>query len=108
MDIKGIIALASLPIPMLAVVFWHARAYSLYRLLGERARSRGGYLWFAFELQSPNIAQLYPGYVDIFSSLPDDLAAQVSLVRRDIRRAEIALMCWMALIPILIGLGARR
>ena len=36
MSVEGIVVLASLPIPVLAALFMHARVYSLYRLLGER------------------------------------------------------------------------
>jgi hypothetical protein len=34
--VKGIVALASLPIPVLAAAFWHIRVYSIYRVIGER------------------------------------------------------------------------
>jgi len=107
MSVEGIVALASLPIPVLAVLFWNARVYSLYRLLGERVGNLS-YYWFSFQFQTPHLARLFPGYVDLFSSLPEDLAAQVSIVRRDMKRAEMIMACWMLLIVTLIGLSFRR
>ena len=41
MSVEGIVALASLPVPVLAVLFWHVRIFSLYRLLGERVGNLG-------------------------------------------------------------------
>jgi hypothetical protein len=55
-DIKGI---TSLPVPVLATAFWHARAYSLYRSLGKRV-SNLSYPGFAFEIQSPDIRGCIP------------------------------------------------
>jgi hypothetical protein len=107
MSVEGIVALASLPIPVLAVLFWHARVYSLYRLLGERVRNISYYL-FSFQLQTPKLAKLFPGYVDLFSSLPEDLAVRVSIVRREIRSAELTMACWMLLTVTLIGLSFRH
>jgi len=105
MSVAGIVVLVSVLISALVAVFWHARAYSLYRLLGERVGNRS-YLWFSFELQNPYMAGQFPGYVDIFQSLPDDLAAQVSIVRRDMKRAELIIVgCWILLVVTLIGLS---
>jgi hypothetical protein len=105
MSVAGIVVLVSVLISALVAVFWHARAYSLYRSLGERVGNRS-YLWFSFELQNPYMAGQFPGYVDIFQSLPDDLAAQVSIVRRDMKRAELIIVgCWILLVVTLIGLS---
>jgi hypothetical protein len=107
MSVEGIVALASLPITVLAALFWHVRVYSLYRLLGERVGNLS-YYWFSFQLQTPQFARMLPGYVDLFSSLPEDLAAQVSIVRRDMKRAQMVIALWMLLIVTLIGLSFRR
>jgi len=107
MSVEGIVALASLPIPVLAALFWNARVYLLYRLLGERVGNLS-YYWFSFQFQTPGLARQFPGFVDLFSSLPEDLAAQVSIVRHDMKRAEMIMACWMLLIVTLIGLSFRR
>src|SRR5215467_1096474 len=109
MPIQGIVVLASLPIPVLAAVFWHARAYSLYRLLGVRAGDLG-YLWFAFEIANPDWTRKYPGYVDLFSSLPEDLAAQVLPLRRDIRRAKITIIIYgmVLIVALIFGISFQR
>jgi hypothetical protein len=107
MSVEGIVALASLPIAVLAVLFWHARVYSLYRLLGERVGNLS-YYWFSFQLANPYWASKFPGYVDIFGSLPNDLAKRVSIVRHEIKLAELITVCWMLLIVTLIGLSFRR
>jgi len=107
MSVAGIVVLVSVLISALVAVFWHARAYSLYRSLGERVGNRS-YLWFSFELQNPYMAGQFPGYVDIFQSLPDDLAAQVFIVRRDMKRAQLIVACWGLLFVTMIGLGFRR
>ena len=107
MSVEGIVVSASLPIPVLAVLFWHARVYSLYRSLGERGGNLG-YNWFSFQLANPYWASKFPGYVDNFGSLPEDLAARISTVRREIKWAELIMACWMLLILTLIGLSFRR
>jgi len=107
MPVEGILILASLPVPVLAALFWHARVYPLYRLLGERVGDLS-YYWFCFQFQTPGIAQQLPGYVDLFSSLPDDLAAKVSIVRRDTKRAEIVAMCWILFVVTLLGISFRH
>src|ERR1700704_5452468 len=107
MSVEGIVALASLPIPVLAGLFWHARVYSLYRLLGERVGNLS-YYWFSFQLQSPHFARQLPGYVDLWSSLPENLAAQVSIVRREMKWAELIMACWVLLLFTLIGLSFER
>ena len=130
MSVEGIVVLASLPIALLAAAFWHVRVYSLYRLLGERwpeieqqllqrrhqpqpvstPKPVGdlSYYWFSFQFQCDWLARQLPGYVDLFSSLPQDLAAQVSIVRRDMRRAELIVACWGLLFVSMIALGFRR
>jgi len=60
MPVEGILILASLPVPVLAALFWHARVYPLYRLLGERVGDLS-YYWFCFQFQTPGIAQQVPG-----------------------------------------------
>jgi hypothetical protein len=107
MSVEGIVVLASLPIPVLAGLFWHARVYSLYRLLGERVGNLS-YYWFSFQLQSPHFARQLPGYVDLWSSLPENLAAQVSIVRREMKWAELIMACWVLLLFTLIGLSFER
>jgi hypothetical protein len=108
MSVVEIVLLASLSIPALAAVFWHARAFSLYRLLGVRAGDLG-YFWFAFEIANPDWTRKYPGHADLFSSLPEDLATQVLPFRRDIRRAKMVITIYgMVFIVALIGLGVRR
>jgi hypothetical protein len=107
MSVEGIFVLASLPIPVLAALFWHARVYSLYRLLGERVGNIS-YYWFSFQFQVPGFARQLRGFVDLFSSLPEDLAAKVFVVRRDAKRAEIAMVLWMLLVLTLLGLSLRR
>jgi hypothetical protein len=118
MSVEGIVVLASLPIPVLAALFWHARVYSLYRLLGERwpeieqqllqgphqpqpvrrvsiPKPAGdlSYYWFSFQFQSP--------WLRIW-------AAQVSIVRRDLKRAQLIVACWGLLFVTIIWLGFRR
>jgi hypothetical protein len=107
MSVEGILVLASLPIPVLAALFWHARVYSLYRLLGERV-GKLSYYWFSFQFQTPQLARLYPGFVDLFSSLPEDLAAQVVVVRRDMKRAQMIMAFWMLFIVTLLGISFRH
>jgi hypothetical protein len=107
MSVEGILALASLPVPVLAALFWHARVYPLHRLLGERVGDLS-YYWFCFQFQTPGIARQFPGYVDLFSSLPDDLAAKVFIVRRDTKRAEIVLLLWTLFIGTLLGMPFRH
>ena len=133
MSVEEIVVLASLPIPVLAALSWHARVYSLYRSLGERwpeieqqllqgrhqpqpvrresiPKPAGdlSYYWFSFQFQSDWLARQLPGYVDLFSSLPQDLAAQVSIIRRDMKRAQLIMACWGLLFVTMIGLGFRR
>src|SRR5262245_45973189 len=107
MSVEGILVLASLPILVLAALFWHARVYPLYRLLGERVGDLS-YYWFCFQFQTPGIARQLPGYVDLFSSLPDDMVARVFVVRRDTKRAEIIMLFWTLLIATLIGISFRH
>jgi hypothetical protein len=106
MSVEGILLLASLPVPVPAALFWHVRVYSLYRLLGERVGNIS-YYWFSFQFQTPGIARQFPGFVDFFSSLQKDLAAKVFVVRRDTKRAEIAMVFWMLLIVTLLGISFR-
>jgi hypothetical protein len=105
MSVEGILVLASLPIPVLAALLWHARVYSPYRLLGERV---GSYYWFGFQFQTPGIARQFPGFVDLFSSLPEGLAAHVSVVRRDTKRAEIVMVLWTLFVATLLGISFRH
>jgi len=107
MSVEGILVLASLPIPVLAALFWHARVYSLYRLLGERVGNLS-YYWFSFQFQTPGIARQLPGFVGLFSSLPDDMAARAFVVRRDTKRAEIIMLFWTLLVATLIGISFRH
>src|SRR5712691_6274801 len=107
MSVEGIFVLASLPVPVLAALFWHARVYSLYRLLGERVGNLS-YYWFCFQFQTPGIARQFPGFVDLFSSLPEDLAAKVFVVRRDTKRAEIAVAFWILLFVTMLGISFRH
>jgi hypothetical protein len=107
MSIEGILALALLPVPVLAALFWHARVYSLYRLLGERV-GNVSYYWFSFQFQVPGFARQLPGFVDFFSFLPEDLAAKVFVVRRDTKRAEVIMVLWILLVATLIGISFRH
>ena len=107
MSVEGILVLVSLPVPVLAALFWHTRVYSLYRLLGERVGNLG-YYWSSFQFQTPGIARQFPGFVDLFRSLPDDLAAKVFIVRRDTRRAEIVMVFWTLLVGTLLGISFRN
>src|SRR5262245_11187636 len=107
MSVVGILVLASLPVPVLAALFWHARVYQLYRLPCERVRDLS-YYWFCFQFQTPGIARQLPGYVDLFSSLPDDLAAKAFIARRDTKRAEIVLLLWTLFVGTLLGISFRH
>jgi hypothetical protein len=107
MSVEGIFVLASLPVPVLAALFWHARVYSLYRLLGERVGNIS-YYWFCFQFQTPGLARQFTGFVDLFSSLPEDLAAKVFIVRRDTKRAEMAMAFWMLFVVTLLGISFRH
>jgi hypothetical protein len=101
MLIAEIILLASLSIPALSVLFLQVRIYFLYRLLRDRL---GGisYFWFNYEFQLPlQFAKLYPGHVD-FSSLPDDLRAQVSAARRDMNRVRVIVACWIIFVLVML------
>jgi hypothetical protein len=107
MSVEGIFVLASLLVPVLATFFWHVRAYSLYKLLGGRV-GNVSYYWFCFQFQTPGIAREFPGFVDLFSSLPEDLAAKVFVVRRDTKRAEVAMLFWILLFVTLLGISFRH
>ena len=107
LSVEGIVLLGSLPIPVLAGLFWHWRVYSLYKLLGDRA-SEAGYYWFAFQVQNPNFSRQLSGHVDLLESLPQDLSAQVLAVRRQIRDATLAMAFWMLLVFVLIALSFGR
>jgi hypothetical protein len=107
MSVTGIVFLVTLPIPVLASLFWHWKVYSLYRLLGDRVRNTS-YYWFSFQFQNPNLAQQLGGYVDIFASLPEGLSAQVTTVRRQARYAISIVACWGLFFVVLIGLGYER
>ena len=104
MPVTGILILASLPIPVLAAVYVHARIYSLYRLfrghLGEI-----GYYWFFIAFKSPSqFARQFIGGEDIFRSLPGDLAAQLAAARRDTRRADTIVGLWLLIVVIVFGI----
>jgi len=107
MSVTGIILLVSLPIPLLASLFWHWRVYSLYRLLGDRVCNIS-YYWFGFQFQTPHFARQLGGYVDIFEALPEDMSARVMTVRRQTRYAISIVACWGLLFVVLIGLGFER
>jgi hypothetical protein len=133
MSVEGVtvlVTLASLLVPALAAAaFWHVRVYSIYRLLGEhwpeieqqRLQERRqlqpvrrvsipkpagdlSYYWFSREFANPWLAKQLPGYVDLFCCLPQDMAAQVSIVRRHTRRAELIVTC-CALLVVIVFLG---
>jgi hypothetical protein len=103
MSIKGVVLLISLPVPILAGLFWHARAYSLYRSLADHVGSTS-YYWFAFQLQNPRFARQLPGRVDL-DALPESLSVEVSAVRAQLRRANLALLCWTILVFALIAMS---
>jgi hypothetical protein len=86
MNPKGIVFLVSLPIPILAGVFWHWNVFGLYRSLGDRVRNLS-YYWFSFQFQNPWLASQLPGYTDPLRLLPNDLSPRVVAVRR---RAKVA------------------
>jgi hypothetical protein len=109
MSIPRLLAIWSLPIPVLIGLFWHWNAYSVYRMLGNRLGD-ASYYWFSFQFQAPGLAQQLPGYVDYFGSLPNDQAARVAVARRRMRVAHMLAASWMILIVILFfasssGLG---
>ena len=97
MSIERVLLIWSLPIPVLIGLFWHWNAYSVYRLLGDRAGNTG-YYWFSFQFQTPDLAKLLPGYVDYFDALPNDLAAQVLVARRRMRVTHVLLVSSIILI----------
>jgi hypothetical protein len=101
MLITEIILLASLSIPVLSVLFLYVRIYLVYRLLNDRIGNIS-YVWFSYEFQLPHqFARLYPGYVD-FSTLPEDLRAQVSAARRDLNRVRAVLACWIIFVLVML------
>jgi hypothetical protein len=106
MSTKGMIFLVSLPIPILAAVFWHDRVYSLYRLLDDPAE-KVGYYWFSFRLQNPWLSRQLPGHVEPLSSIPDD-PERVASVRRQIRIAHLIMGAWVLLSFALFALTARH
>lgn len=107
MSLKGIIALATLPVPLMASLFWHWQVYALYRSLGDRVRSMGYYL-FSFRFANPYLARQSLGYEDIVDSLPTDLAARFMIVRRQTRFAARIVAAWALLCFLLIGLSSGR
>jgi len=68
MFVEGIVLLASLSIPVPAGIVLACRVYSFYRLFSKRVGSLS-YYWLGFQLQTPQLAKLFPGYVDLFYSL---------------------------------------
>jgi hypothetical protein len=104
MPVAGIVLVCSLPIPILAGLYWHWRVYSLYKRLGDRVKNIS-YYWFCFQFQNPSFAKQLPGYSGFLDHLPDDLSTHVVTVRRQIRCATAALAIWMILAVILFGVS---
>jgi hypothetical protein len=104
MSVSAIAFLVTVPIPVLAGLFWQWKVYSLYRLLGDRVGNLS-YYWFAFQFQNPHFARQLGGYVDIYASLPDDLSDRVITARRQTRYAVSFAAVWGLLFLVLIGLG---
>jgi hypothetical protein len=94
MSFAGIALLCSLPIPILAVLYWHWRVYALYEQLGDSVKNIS-YYWFSFQFQSPRFAKQLPGYAGFLDALTDDLLARVMTVRRQMRRATVTIGLWM-------------
>ncbi|MGE0285523.1 MAG: hypothetical protein AB7I42_04970 [Bradyrhizobium sp.] len=100
MSLPKLLLVCALSIPVFIALFWHWNAYSAYRMLSDRIGNES-YYWFAFHFQTPNLAKLFPGYVDHFGSLPDDLAARVAIARRRMRLMHVALAISIILIVVL-------
>ena len=100
MSFSGIALLCSLPIPILAALYWHWRVYAVYKLVRDRNRNIS-YYWFSFQFQNQSFAKQLPGYVDFFHSQPDGLLACVATVRRQTRWVTVVMVLWMVLAIIL-------
>jgi hypothetical protein len=72
-------------------------AHKIYVLLGDRVRGVG-FLWFYFQFQGPFVAKNYPGYVDHFQNLPENLERRVVIARRQINYGIIATILWIVFV----------
>jgi hypothetical protein len=104
MSAAGVVFLASLPIPIVASLYWHWKVMGLYRSLGDRVKEIS-YYWFSFQFQNPSFASQLPGYVDVLKGLPEDQAAKVVLIRRQARYATATAACWGLLFVFLIAVS---
>ena len=106
MSTEGIVLLASLPIPLAGILFWHLKVRALRKLLGDRAGNTS-YYWFSFQVQNPHLSRQLFGR-DPLGSLPDELLEQVAAVRRQIGYATLIMACWVLFVFVLIGLSLRH
>lgn len=83
-----------LPVGGLVGLFCMRKAHTVYTLLGDGVKNISFY-WFYFQLQGPYVARQYPGYVDHFQSLPDDLKARVIIARRQIGYGMASIVLWV-------------
>jgi hypothetical protein len=77
------------------------RLYRLYKLLGQRVGNLG-FLSFSWQYGNRQFASQLPSYVDWYDSLPEDLAAQASIVHREYTRVNVVIVCWFMFILILL------
>lgn len=82
------------PVGVLIGLFCMARAYTIYRMLGDQIGKLSFY-WFYFQYLSPNLAKQLPAYIEYVASLPDDQKARAIAVRRQIRFGLVALVFWV-------------
>jgi len=107
MSPQGVVLLVSMPIPITAGFYWHWKALGFYRSLGDRVKGMS-YYWFSFQFQNPGFAKQLPGYVDVLKGLPEDQAARIITIRRQMRYATMTVACWSLLFFLSIVLSFRR
>ena len=106
MSATGILFLCSLPIPVLAGVYWHWKVYGLYRRLGDQVRDVG-YYWFSTQIQTPGLATQFYRCKDFASFLPEASLAEIAVVRREARLATITTALWIMIAVVLFIISGR-
>jgi len=105
MPVSVILFFCSLPIPVLAGIYWHWKVYGLYKRLGGRVKDVG-YCWFSAQFQTPRLATQFYRRKDFASFLPEASLAEIAVVRREARLANIVVALWiMIAVPLLFISG---
>jgi hypothetical protein len=106
MPVAAILLLCSLPIPVLAAVYWHWKVHGLYKRLGDQVRDVG-YYWFSTQFQTPGLATQFYRCKDFASFLPEASLAEIAVARREARLAIIAITLWMMIAVVLFCISGR-